>query len=182
MVTIKLNITPVVNLLQAKLGKLADKEYLLRPVAFDVIDLMTKRIHIDGIASDGNQIGQYSKGYLALRSGVFQNSDRFKKGTQKGNVKNAGNHSKGASEGKARPSYHRGTDPKVIISLTRQLENDYNIIATQRGYGIGFLNPLNYKKSQWVQATYKKKIFNLTVSEYQFAINKVNELTTQALQ
>lgn len=148
MVTVKINIKQVTDLIRSKLEKLIDKDYLLRPVAFDVIDLMTKRIHIDGKASDGDQIGAYSKGYLALRA----------------------------------RAYHRGNNPKVIISLTRQLENDWSVIATQKGYGIGFLNILNYNKSQWVQLTYGKKIFDLTSSEKQYAIDKINELASAALQ
>ena len=148
MVTVKINIKPITDLLQAKLNKLADREYLLRPVAADVIDLMTRRIHIQGIASDGNQISTYSKGYLKLRE----------------------------------KKYHRDADPKVIISLTRQLENDWSVIATQRGYAIGFLNSFNFSKSQWVQETYKKRIFDMTSGEYAFAIERINQLTSEAIQ
>ena len=182
MVTLRLNIAPVADIIQTKINKLADREYLLRPVAFDEIDLMTKRIHQGGKASDNSQIGTYSKGYLAVRSGVFRNSDRFKKGASKVQIKNAGTISRGKQKGQARPQYNRGTDPKVIISLTRQLENDYSVIATNKGYGIGFLNPLNYKKSQWVQGTYKKKIFDLTQDEIQYAIDKINELAGEVLK
>jgi hypothetical protein len=179
MVTVKVNIKPVTDLLRSKLAKLSDKDYLLRPVAFDVIDLMTKRIHIDGKASDGGQIGTYSKGYLALRSGEFKNADRNKKGE----TKNSGTFTAKAAEvGKPRPNYHRGTDPKVIISLTRQLENDWSVIATQKGYGIGFLNLLNYQKSQWVQQTYKKKIFDMTASEKEYAIGRISELAGETLK
>lgn len=141
-VTIKSNISSVVGRIKAKFDKLNDKEYLLRPVCSGLIDLMTKRIHTDGQASDGGQIGIYSKGYLAVRE----------------------------------KKYKRGGDPKVIISLTRQLENDWSAIATERGYGIGFLKLLNYNKSQWVQETYNKKIFKMTVAEHQYAIDYINDL------
>ena len=148
MVTVKTNIKVVAQLIQEKLDKLKDKDYLLRPVAFDAIDLMTKRIHIDGLASDGNPIGNYSKGYLKLRES----------------------------------KYKRSSDPKVIISLTSQLENDWSVIATNKGYGIGFLNSHNFDKSQWVQETYGKKIFDLTAAEYQHCIDRLGELTSEALK
>ncbi|MBA3830066.1 MAG: hypothetical protein H0X33_14085 [Taibaiella sp.] len=134
------------GLIQAKLDKLKDREYLLRPVAFGVLDLMTKRIHHEGKASDGQQIGQYSTGYLAERQ-----------------------------------KYNRGSDPTVIISFTRQLENDYSVVATDKGYGIGFLNKHNFDKSQWVQGRYKKKIFELTGIEKKYALDYINDLVNSVI-
>lgn len=176
------NIDVVTLRIKERLALLADKEFLLRPVCFDVIDLMTKRIHIDGKASDDSQIGTYSKGYMALRTGNFQNSDKFKKGVQKGKNKNAGVFTdKSANAGTARPQYHRSSDPKVIISLTRQLENDWSVIATTKGYGIGFLNSFNLQKARWTEETYKKKIFNLTESERTYAIGLIQQLVRKAI-
>jgi hypothetical protein len=131
MVNIKSNIGQVTTELRDKLLKLADKENLPRILAFDTIDLMTKRIHIDGKDSKEGEIGSYSNGYLELR----------------------------------KRKYNRSADPKVIISLTRQLENDWSVIATSKGYGVGFKNTLNFNKSQWVENTYKKKIFALSPTE-----------------
>jgi|ERR1043165_4430558 hypothetical protein len=182
MVTIKLNVQSVVDLVKAKIEKLQDKEYLLRPLAFGEIELMTKRIHVDGLASDESRIGTYSKGYMAIRTGKYGNSDLFQKGAKKGEIKNAGVISRGPNKGAPRPQYHRSEDTKVILSLTRQLENDWSVIATARGYGIGFLNSLNYNKARWAEANYKKKIFSLTEAERQFATEKLKELVNQAIQ
>lgn len=112
-----------------------------------MIDLITKRIHIDGNASDDAPIGNYSKGYLQLRQA----------------------------------KYKRNADSKVIISLTRQLENDYAVVATQRGYGIGFLNKHNFDKSQWVQLTYGKRIFDLSEREKNIALDEINDLVSKAI-
>lgn len=38
-------------------------------------------------------------------------------------------------------------------------------IKTQDGYGVGFKNNFNFKKSQWMEEKYKKKIYNLTKPE-----------------
>jgi hypothetical protein len=141
-VTIKFNITPVVNLLKERFDKLSDKEYLLRPVAFDLIDLMTQRIHIEGNGSDGNPIGEYSDGYMPRRI-----------------------------------KFQRGPSRKVIVALTRAgLEQDWSVIATNQGYGIGFKNPYNLKKARWVEAIKNRVIFNLSVTEEEYAKAKINKL------
>lgn len=147
-ITVKTNLSQFAEGLQGKLNKLRDREYLLRPVAFGVIDLITKRIHIDGIASDGRPIGTYTQKYIA--------------GLRKKN--------------------NRGPGKTVIISLTRQLENNYSVIATQRGYGIGFLNDFVYKKSQWVEENYGKQIFALTESERTYALDYINDLVNEAIK
>lgn len=146
-IKINTNIGTVTGAIRERLDKLRDKEYLLRPVCFDLIDLMTKRIHIDGKASDGAPTGTYSKGYLKLRQS----------------------------------KYKRDSSSKVIVSLTRQLENDWSVIATDKGYGIGFLNSFNLKKARYVEQIKDRVIFNLTTEENQYAIDLINDLTTKAL-
>ena len=46
---------------------------------------------------------------------------------------------------------NRENDGKVVLSLTRNLENDTQVVATETGYGIGFNNPENVKKADWLQ-------------------------------
>lgn len=202
-ITIKSNAGAVVANIKLTLDQLKNPEYLIRPVCFGLIDLITKRIHIDGKASDGAAIGTYSTGYMKVRTGDFGNSVRFKRGAKKGQVKNAGVFTKRRVtaftqeddetvtsankfvktefEKKARPNYNRTSDTKVIISLTRQLENDYTVIATEKGYGIGFKNSHNFQKSQWVQMTYNKRIFDLTKEEEQYAVDYINDLAGEAI-
>lgn len=181
-ITIKSNLSQVAGIIQDKLNKLKDRELLLRPVAFAMIDQITKRIHIEGKASDGQAIGTYSPGYLAVRTGIFKSNDAYKSGANKGKTKPTGVFTKGKNKGSSRPNYNRSSDSTVIISLTRQLENDYAAIATDKGYGIGFLNAHNYDKSQWVQETYRKKIFDLTAAETDYALAYINDLVSQVLK
>lgn len=145
---IRTNISIVSQSIRRKLNILNDREYLLRPVAFDVIVLMTERIHGDGKATDDTPIGDYSTSYLQLR----QNK------------------------------YKRSADKKIIVSLTRQLENDWSVIATEKGYGIGFLNPLNFQKAGWVEDNKGKTIFKLSKREKEFAQNRLQELVQDALR
>lgn len=147
MIKVVSDIKLVTGRIKQNLEQLKNKEYLLRPVAIEVIPLMTERIHQKGEASDNSQIGTYSKSYLSLRQ----------------------------------RKYKRDASNKVIVSLTRQLENNWSVIATQSGYGIGFLNVFNAQKARWVEEGKGKKIFNLSKSETQYAVDRINELVKDAL-
>ena len=196
MVRIVTNIKQVGEVIQEKLDKLNNPEYLFRPVMFGLIDLMTQRIHIDGNDASDSQIGTYSSRYMAVRTGNYKNADKFKKGKQKGQNKNSGTFTDATIRldkktgvfsgedkvGTARPNYNRSSDTKVVISLTRQLENSWTVEPTPKGYGIGFLNQHNFDKSQWVEDTYKKKIFALTEGEQTYALEYINDLINEALQ
>jgi hypothetical protein len=146
-IKIKTNIGVVTEAIRKRLEILKDKEYLLRPVCFDVIDLMTQRIHGRGEDASGNQIGTYRESYLKLRQKAFQ----------------------------------RSADKKIIVSLTRQLENDWSVIATPNGYGVGFLNPFNLQKARWVELQKNKRIFELGEPEKSHALTVIQDLTRQAL-
>lgn len=146
-ITVKTNIAQVFKVFQDRLNKLKDRDYLLRPVATELIPEITKRIHQEGKASDGTEIGTYSNGYLRTRE------------------KNK-----------------RGKSTKVIVSLTRQLENDWSVVATPKGYGIGFLNSFNADKLKWVSDMKGKVIGNLSKAEFDYAIDRINELVNDALK
>lgn len=75
----------------------------------------------------------------------------------------------------------RGGDRKIIVSLTRQLENDWAVLGTTNGYGIGFNNPLNTKKAGWVEAGKSKIIFNLSDPEKTYLKERLKELVDGAI-
>ena len=66
--------------------------------------------------------------------------------------------------------------------MTRQLENDWSVIATDQGYGIGFKNPFNFDKARWVESNKNVKIFNLSGTELKYVTDTVQKLTTDALK
>lgn len=181
MITIKSNIKIVTGRIKQQIETLKNKEYLLRPVAIEVIPLMTDRIHQKGEASDGGQIGTYSSGYMAIRTGVFKSNEVYKSGPNKGKNKPIGKFTRGKNKGSSRPNYNRDSDTKVIVSLTRQLENNWSVIATTNGYGIGFTNPFNLQKARWVEGIKDKIIFSLSKAEQQYAVERINELIADAL-
>lgn len=146
MVTITANISQVLGKIASNFELLKDKEYLLRPLAIETIPNMKERIHKEGEATDGGQIGQYSNGYMRQREKANRSDDR-----------------------------------KIIVSLTRQLENDWAVLGTSNGYGIGFNNSFNTQKARWVEAGQKKIIFNLSEQEKQYITERLQELINGAI-
>jgi hypothetical protein len=169
------NLSEVTEQLQITLNDATDVDVIARIVAESIRGDMKRRIHTDGLASDGAPIGTYSPGYMKVRTGDYGNSARVSRGKDKGKAKDSGFFTKGQQAtyniqtrkaDVARPNYKRTNDTKVVISLTSQLENDEVTIHLGKGnYGIGCLNKHNWDKSQWVEETYKKKIFASTQAE-----------------
>ncbi|MDF2381315.1 hypothetical protein JMG10_07555 [Nostoc ellipsosporum NOK] len=148
-----------------------------------VLPELKHRVHIQGKDSDGNQIGTYSPEYMKLRTGDYGNSSRYGRGAKKGQAKDAGKYTRGDKKGMARNRYNRLPDTKVILSLTRQMENDMTIIPTENGYGIGYLNSLNYQKAIWCEETYKKKILTkLTNGELELAFSTAQTFVPEYLK
>lgn len=145
-ISVNTNIAEVSTRIIAKLEKLKDKEFITRPLCFDLLEIMKKRIHEDGKNSSGTAIGTYSRSYLL---------ERINK-------------------------YNRTADTKVVVSLTRQLENDWSVIATTNGYGIGFKNKFNLQKARWVEGL-KGVIFSLTAEENKYASDFIANQTHLAL-
>lgn len=144
--TVKTNLSEVLTSLDQSLKAIMNPNYLLRPVAIEVLPMMTERIHKGGKASDGTQIGTYSNSYL-----------------------------------REREKNKRGKDTKVIVSLTRQLENNWSVLETSNGYGIGFTNHFNAEKLGWVEEAKSKTIGALTSGEIDYAFERVNELIEDAI-
>lgn len=176
------NLNDVLNQIDVRL-KNVDIDKMTREQATNVLALMRDRIHTDGQASNGGQIGMYSKGYLTVRSGAFKNSSKSDAGFySKGNkavfdirtrkaVKIKSKKKEASTKGNTmRTMYNRGSDPKVILSLTRQMESDYVIVPVENGHGIGFSNAENYNKAMWNERRYKKEIFSMTESEEKKAL------------
>lgn len=160
-----------------------EQDKITRTVALSAIGDISHRIHEEGKASDGSQIGTYSNPYLKIRTGNYQNN-KITRGKNKGNFKKnkAGYFTRGVLKGQPRPKFNRSDDKKVIVSLTKKLELSYAVKATEKGYGIGFIDAsidfpnynntvTSWDKSQYVEHTYGKPIFNLTKEEKQNALN-----------
>lgn len=177
MIAYNSNASQVIGIMKDDLLNLMSKENtdkLLRRVATTLTAVMHKRVHVDGLDANENTIGTYSKAYMAVRTGVYKNSERFTKGKNKGNVKNAGISRKGIE----RKKYNRNSDTKVILSLTRQMEIDLavceqNPIQTSYGYAIGYQNDFNYQKLIWNELKYKKPILTVLSKKEELLIDEI---------
>lgn len=174
MITVRTNISHVIGSLKAKFQALKSTEELTRTLATNTRASMMQRIHVEGLASDGQPIGTYSAGYMKVRTGNFKNAGKRNSGTFTDRTirlnKQNGVFTGEDKVGKKRPNYNRTNDTKVVISLTRQMENDFVTTPTPSGgYGVGYNNLENYKKVAFVESTYNKPIFKLTDAEKQQA-------------
>jgi hypothetical protein len=150
MIAFNSNGKDVLDAIKADLkGKASPQETdkLLRIIASTLTGMMRDRVHVQGKDSNDNQIGTYSSEYMKVRTGNFKSS-KIVRGVNKGN---------------ARKKYNRTSDTKVILSLTRQMENDMSIcernpIKIPYGYAIGYQNDFNFEKLTWLEKKYKKQI------------------------
>lgn len=160
---IEVGITSVCTDLADELRNLSSiaQDLLAKEAAISAMADIKVRVHQKGQASDGSQIGLYSPGYLKYRSGTYSDSKKNKRGV----VTSAGIYSKGANARSKRRKFNRGTNPAVILSLTRQMESDMQIYAIKGGYAIGYSNRVNLNKALWNQTRYKKPIWALSTEE-----------------
>lgn len=172
-------ITAEANIIKSLTQKGELYDTTLRNVATSMLGVVKNRIHEEGKDANGQPIGNYSKEYMVVRTGAYKNNLKTK-GKNKGQAKDgsAGFYTKGKGsvldiktrravsvDESQRPNYNRTNDTKVVISLTRQMENDFVVIPTENGYGLGYNNPDNRNKAAYVEATYNKVIFALTPDE-----------------
>lgn len=140
---------------------------MLRLVAVNALPQVKHRIHTEGRDASGGQIGTYSPGYMAVRTGKFKRGSKVTRGKNKG---------------EARPSYNRTDDTKVILSLTSKMENEFVVIADGTRYGLGFLTTDSAQKARYCEATYQKTIYALTTEEKGSALTTAKRFISDALR
>ena len=79
---------------------------------------------------------------------------------------------------KKRQENKRGPSKKIIFSLTRQMENDFSLVAANgaTGYGLGFKNPDNAQKAEWLQ---ENKKFGAVYKPTQYEVEQMRLVTEQ---
>lgn len=133
MLRIETNMDVVVNKVDIAMSDL-DIDKMTRLQATSLLALMRKRIHVQGLASDGNPIGNYSSYY-------------FKK---------------------IRPKYGRKEGDKVVLSLTRSMEQGMILFPIAKGTAIGYATPELFQRAKWQEkrpAYGSRAIFSPTESE-----------------
>lgn len=188
MIEVQSNIAEVIGIKLGQIRELKNNpDPVLRTVALAVLPELIVRVHQKGKDAEGGQIGTYSPGYMKVRTGNYPGTE-YRKGAKKGQNREkktagqAGTFTRGPGKGGARPVYNRTADTTVILSLTRQMENDTSVIDTPEGYGIGYTNPENFKKAMYCEETYSKKILSkLTKEEEELAYRTADKFTADYL-
>lgn len=175
MIAIRIDASQPLSRLKAKLEAAQNKEKMLRTVAVSMLPVVKTRIHEQGLDANEQPIGTYSESYMKVRTGSFASAPTISKGKNKGKTKNPGLISRGPNKGSPRPKYNRTSDTKKVVSLTRQLENDFSVVASANGYGLGYKNAFNLQKMRWQEENENKKIAKLTPSERKMAVEVAKE-------
>jgi hypothetical protein len=147
--------------IQKKLS-IEESDKLLRTIASTLTGVMRDRVHVQGKDSNEQQIGTYTPEYMKVRTGNFKSSKTVR----------------GVNKGQARKKYNRTSDTKVILSLTRQIENDMSVcernpIKIPYGYAIGYQDDFNYDKLLWCEETYKKKILTKLSKNEEILVDEI---------
>ena len=168
-----------------------DTDRMTEEQATTIHAMMHARIFEDGKASDGSQIGTYSPAYMKIRTGNYGNSGRVSRGINKGDLKDSGVYTRGKNKGQKRTKHNVGSDTKVILSLTREMQGDLGVTPTKNGYGIGFLRNPNRSESGTfthidiamnAERMYGKRIFSMSNEEKGVANEIANRYINEALQ
>lgn len=175
MLEITTNTNSLVSQLENAMGLLLDVDPMLRSIATQMVPVMRVRVHVDGKDAEGNDIGNYSDAYMSVRTGIYKSNGVYKSGPNKGKQKPTGVFTKGKNKGRPRPSYNRTADRKVVLSLTRQSEQDMKAIPTQLGWGIGYSNPDNYNKMIWNEERYDKHILTKLTKEEEQNVSDISK-------
>lgn len=114
MLRVETNMDVVVSKMVANMSTI-DIDKMTRLQASSLLAMIRKRVHVEGRASDGAPIGNYSKHYR----------DRI------------------------RPKYGRKEGSKVVLSLTRAMENGMVLTPITNGTGIAYLTKELLQRAKW---------------------------------
>ncbi len=188
MITVTINTDALTKDLKEKFEGLTNpqgviRDKLLRGIAVNMGGEIRRRIHVDGLKTDGTDIGKYNDTdpiYVNPKDsprsfkpeGKPRKTGVFKSGKKKGQDRFEGN-----KKNKTRyfESYKSFRDyvgvqtNKVNLSLSAGMENDFKAVAddpikTNTGYGLGFTNPINALKAEGQEERYGE-IYSLTEIE-----------------
>lgn len=132
------------------LNRVIKNDRATRTALTSVLPVHKKRIFESGKAGSGQQIGTYGTRPISIAK---KNQAR-----QTGHTYFKGGYSQYKREIGKNPGF-------VNLRNTDQMQVDYGLQVLSGGFGYGFTNSTNYKKSQWMQDKYDKDIFVLSQSE-----------------
>lgn len=196
MISITTNLPQILAPIIANLNsaELADK--VTRIVAVEMLGEMRARIHQQGMAADGGDIGKYSTAplYVSVKQNVGK-SFGAPLGKPNANGKRFSKFASGKKAGQSHKSryFERGYEGyknaigrnvigKVNLSLSGQLDAQFTLIQTPSGWGLGWLDAEKIKRAKALQdKKYRKKIWALTDEEAAKAVTTAEREVQNAL-
>lgn len=154
---------------------------IMRTVATSMLGVVKNRIHEEGLAANGTQIGQYNAtNPLYVNPLKAPRAFPVKGKTGKVRFKSTGAPHKTRffeSYKAFRQQVGRPVD-KVNLSLSGQLNSQFVVIATDKGYGLGWNNEEMPLRARGLEKKYAKVIWGLTENENKLATEiAADELT-----
>jgi len=150
----------------------AELNNIVRIVALTQLANMKVRIHQDGKAADGSAIGNYSTKpmYVSATSNIGNAKkfgapvgknglSKFKSGKQKKSKYFEGGYNQ------FKTTIGRNQLGTVNLSLSGQLDKEFTLIATSKGWGLGWNDEKKLKRAKHLEKKYGKAIYQPTQEE-----------------
>ncbi len=182
MIVVKTNIDKVVSSLKADLASFykGGENYnaCLRAVASSTLGQMQERIHEQGKASGGEDIGQYSAKPIYVNP-----KESPKKFTPLGKNKKAKFKSGKPKQTRYFADGYKGFKTfigrnilgKVNLSLSGQLNKQWTLQPTSDGWGLGWADAEKYNRAKGFEKKYHKPIYDLTKEEIENVEHSAND-------
>lgn len=185
-VTLKTNIQEVISSLKIDSFRKGGENYdgLLRAVALTSLAEIKTRIHEEGKAADGADIGRYSTKPLYVNP---RNSPKaFTPKGKTGRVKfESGKPLKtryfADGYGGFKSFIGRNLLGKVNLSLSGQLNKQFLLFPTTDGWGLGWADDEKYTRAIGLERKYRREIYNLTDEEEQKAVGAADKYIEDAI-
>lgn len=181
------NITEVMSGLSVKLTALAENEYknILRTVATSMNGVISERIHEQGLDANGAKIGNYDTKPIyvnpnkATRKFPTQGKDGKTKFISTGLPHKTKYFAGGYNEFKTQVGKNIGS---VNLNLSGQMSNQFTVIATQNGYGLGWQDSNIFERARFFETKkYNKTIWGVTEKEGEIINEIVNNAVSDAI-
>jgi len=196
MITLKTNADEQITFLLSELADLDPKAVIgteiVRTVAFGQLAEMRRRIRVEGLATNGGKIGNYSTrpGYFAqgeVGSSFGRPLGKFYKGKRRS--KFAGGKKKGQDHktryfekgyGQFKTAIGRNTLGSVNLSLSGNMLDQMNVFNTGIGWGIGWTSDELADRAIGFEKKYKKSIFGMSQRERKLAVGTIKRMLGNA--
>jgi len=178
------NLDTLLTKMENVLSKGAIYDKAIRTASTNMLGDFVQRIHVDGKASDGTEIGKY--GTKPIYINPINSPQKFKPEGKTGKTtfeKTGQPHKTKYFDGgyKAFRETVGQVSDKVVLTLSGGLQNQLSVIPTDNGYGLGWQNEEMFKRANALEIKYGKQIWFPTEEEQTYASGTVDKIISDAL-